>query len=70
MQLKIIITCIFTLFIYNTCASIKDVGEIRPAMVAGSFYPADPAKLKTTVDFFISNANSTEIHGQIKAIIV
>jgi AmmeMemoRadiSam system protein B/AmmeMemoRadiSam system protein A len=70
MQLKIIITCIFTLFIYNTCASIKDVGEIRPAMVAGSFYPADPAELKTTVDFFISNANSTEIHGQIKAIIV
>ena len=42
---------------------------IRPAAVAGSFYPADPTELKTMVDGFLED-NHTLVMPRPKAVIV
>ena len=34
--------------------------NIRPAMFAGSFYPADASKLKEQINFYLSKVNSKQ----------
>lgn len=43
--------------------------KLRPAGVAGSFYPADPAALKTAMDEMMARATQPAINGQILAVI-
>ncbi len=43
--------------------------QIRPAAVAGSFYPADPKDLAKTVDDFLARATPPPIDGTIQAIV-
>ena len=43
--------------------------QVRPAAVAGSFYPADPKDLAKTVDDFLARATPPPIDGTIQAIV-
>lgn len=49
---------------YNVVAA-----DVRPPAVAGQFYPASPSKLKHMVDGFLSSAGTSEITGQIIALL-
>lgn len=44
--------------------------QVREPAVAGSFYPGNEKELSLLVDEYLSNVNSPEIKGSIKAIIV
>ncbi len=52
------------------CRFASALPEIRPSILAGTWYPADKEELLTTIKKFLSNAHIPPIHGQIKAIIV
>lgn len=43
--------------------------KLRPAGVAGSFYPADPAALKAMMDEMMARASQPAISGQILAVV-
>lgn len=43
--------------------------KARPAGVAGSFYPSDPAQLTAMMDDMLSRASQTAIDGQILAVV-
>ena len=51
------------------CATAENKNKVREPMVAGGFYPADPAELKSMVDQFLENAGSHSVSGHIQAII-
>lgn len=42
---------------------------IRPPAVAGSFYPADPARLAATVDRLLADAAPPPVPGRVKALV-
>lgn len=42
----------------------------RPAAVAGSFYPSDPAELKQCLAGFLTSANPPKVEGRLRALIV
>jgi MEMO1 family protein len=44
-------------------------GQIRPASVAGAFYPSDPKELAATVDGFLAHASVPVQKGQIIALV-
>jgi AmmeMemoRadiSam system protein B/AmmeMemoRadiSam system protein A len=44
--------------------------DVRPAAVAGQFYPADPGQLTSMVDRFLAEAHPKEITGNLVAIVV
>ncbi len=46
-----------------------DVRKQRPAAVAGTFYPADPAELASTVDRLLKAATVPAVKGQLWAIV-
>lgn len=45
-------------------------GNVRPAAVAGQFYPADRQELETDVKQYLSAATKTGIHAPVRAVIV
>ena len=45
-------------------------GDVRPAAVAGQFYPADSQTLKTDVKRYLSAATKAGLHGVVRAVIV
>jgi MEMO1 family protein len=47
----------------------SDKAKIRPAGVAGSFYPADPEELGKMVDAFLARAAVPEIPGPVIAVV-
>ena len=49
--------------------STNDVGQVRPAAVAGTFYPADRSELEKTVDGLLAGAQVAPVQGQLWAII-
>ena len=50
-------------------ARAADKQKVRPAGVAGSFYPADPKELGKTVDDYLARATVAEIKGSIVALV-
>lgn len=44
-------------------------GQVRPAYVAGTFYPADPVQLRKMVETFLREASPPEVTGKIKGLI-
>ena len=69
MWVKNLLVMVIILLLCGYCATAGDKDKIRQPMVAGSFYPADPAELKTMVDQFIAHTGSHKISGRIMAII-
>ncbi|MBN1407406.1 MAG: AmmeMemoRadiSam system protein B [Calditrichaceae bacterium] len=67
--LKYFLMMVFIPVFCTQCAAADNQDKIHKAMVAGSFYPADPAELKSMVDQFLANAGSHSISGQVLAII-
>ncbi|MGZ7029454.1 MAG: AmmeMemoRadiSam system protein B, partial [Terriglobales bacterium] len=49
--------------------STKDATQVRPAAVAGTFYPADRGDLEKTVDGLLAGAQVAPVQGQLWAII-
>ncbi|MGA1999688.1 MAG: AmmeMemoRadiSam system protein B [Terriglobales bacterium] len=49
--------------------SANDVGQVRPAAVAGTFYPADRSELEKTVDGLLAGAQVAPVQGHVWAII-
>ncbi len=58
--------CALLLFYKPACA----IPEIRPSILAGTWYPADKNELLEMIGRFLSNAHIAAIKGKIKAIIV
>jgi MEMO1 family protein len=50
-------------------ASGRDQGQVRPAAVAGRFYPSSPFQLRATVELLLANVRSASVAAP-KAIIV
>jgi MEMO1 family protein len=48
----------------------ENIGPIRKAAVAGSFYPENAEELITTIDGYLKNINLPELEPNIRAIIV
>ncbi|MFN4218304.1 MAG: AmmeMemoRadiSam system protein B [Candidatus Bipolaricaulia bacterium] len=44
--------------------------RIRPAAVAGSFYPASPQRLRTTVETLLAQAQPKALAGEVRGLIV
>jgi len=44
-------------------------GKLRPAGVAGAFYPADPAALNGMMDAMLAQVKLPKIEGQIEAVV-
>ncbi len=55
------------LFYFNCCYAVSD---IRPSILAGSWYPAEKKELIDMINGFFKKAKLPEIKGSIKAIIV
>lgn len=51
-------------------ASDRDIKELRRAMVAGSFYPAEPMALSKQLAELFSRARRLDFSGKVKAIVV
>ena len=66
---KYFLMIVFVLTFCTQCAKAENKTRVREAMVAGSFYPADPAELKSAVDQYLANTASHSISGQVMAII-
>lgn len=56
-----------TLAVY--AADAKKPGGTRPAAVAGSFYPGDPAVLEETVDGLLNGATASRVESPVVALI-
>ena len=46
-----------------------DTLDIRPSPIAGSWYPANPKSLATSIDKFLEEVRLPEIHGRVIAVI-
>ena len=57
-----------SLFIYTGCSNAQEQ-KIRPAGVAGGFYPKDPAELSSLIDNYLQAVPAQNIEGKILAII-
>lgn len=54
---------------YNRSESMNKITDIRPSLLAGRWYPANPGKLAETVDLYIQQAELPQISGDIIALI-
>jgi AmmeMemoRadiSam system protein B len=43
--------------------------DLRPSPIAGTWYPANPKSLATSIDEFLEDVKLPEIHGQVIAVI-
>ena len=50
-------------------APSNDAAQVRPAAVAGSFYPADRDELSKTVDGLLAAAHGAPVQGHLWAIV-
>lgn len=48
---------------------MKPVSDLRPSPIAGTWYSADPHRLKNQVDGFLREADVPELHGTVVAVI-
>lgn len=64
MRTTIPLLALWILLIGATCAR-----DVRPAAVAGAFYPSDPEVLRKTVDGYISAAPKDKAPGRLVAIV-
>jgi MEMO1 family protein len=49
--------------------SARVPSQVRPPAVAGSFYPAEPELLRSTVDGFIVQGTSPPLHGPLRGLV-
>jgi len=68
MQKKTLISCFIISLIFLTNAYA--ISDIRPSILAGTWYPAEKKELLNMIHEFLSNAKIPSINGNIKAIIV
>jgi len=63
--------CVFLLLLFLSLLSPVACAraQVRPAAVAGSFYPADPKELAKMVDDFIARATPPAIDGTVQALV-
>jgi len=59
------IACLIALGSVTVCQTSK----VRPAAVAGAFYPADPAQLGKMVDELLAKAGGEKIDGELLALV-
>jgi len=59
---------IITMFIFTGCSNAQEQ-KIRPAGVAGGFYPKDPTQLTKKIDGFLKNVPDQKISSDIFALI-
>ena len=74
MQIRFRLTLLIALTLLAGCALLAGSPppapeQVRPAVVAGSFYPADPKELAAMVDGFIARANVPEPKGELIAVV-
>lgn len=48
---------------------MKPVSDLRPSPIAGTWYSADPTRLRNQVDGFLREAVLPEMHGEVIAVI-
>ncbi len=51
-------------------AGEKGSENVRPSILAGSWYPANPERLAETVQGYLANADGDPLSGEVKALIV
>ena len=51
-------------------SSAPALQKVRPSAVAGSWYSADPAELRTQIDDLLAKANAPNLFGELRALIV
>ena len=66
-KIKLLILLLF-IFLYDSAAYA--ISEIRPSILAGTWYPADKNELLEMINKFLASAHIPVIKGKIKAIIV
>jgi AmmeMemoRadiSam system protein B/AmmeMemoRadiSam system protein A len=57
------------LFLFLALSPACARAQVRPAAVAGSFYPADPKELAKMVDDFIAHATPPAVEGAIQTLV-
>lgn len=67
--IKYFLLIVLILSFCTHCATAENKIKVREPMVAGGFYPADPAELKSVIDQFLENSRVHSISGQVWAII-
>lgn len=67
--LIILITIPFALLFQKTIISTKKP-EIRQAVFAGTWYPAEPSELENLTRFYLGNSEQLELNGAVRALIV
>jgi hypothetical protein len=55
---------------YGTAPSAKEPGGVRKAILAGSWYPANPESLRRLIAGYLSKAEADIPEGELKAVIV
>ena len=63
-------TGLFIIILFFLCGIAHAIPQIRPSILAGSWYPAQEKELLGMINSFLSSANIPQINGTIKAIIV
>ncbi len=66
-KIRLLILLLF-IFLYDSAAYA--ISEIRPSILAGTWYPADKNELLEMINKFLASAHIPVIKGKIKAIIV
>jgi len=54
----------------TSCSAQAQEDQIRQPAVSGTFYPSEPAKLKTMVEDFLNKANPPPQEGELKGLVV
>ena len=49
--------------------SAVDRSQVRPSVIAGSWYPGRPAELRTTIERYLANVEPTELEGELVGLI-
>ncbi|HMB00973.1 MAG TPA: AmmeMemoRadiSam system protein B, partial [Spirochaetota bacterium] len=51
------------------CTGVSAADKIRPPAVAGTFYPAEPERLKKMIKKYLDQAETTTLKGKLKALV-
>ena len=49
--------------------STVDRSQVRPSVIAGSWYPGQPAELRATIERYLANVEPTELEGELVGLI-
>jgi AmmeMemoRadiSam system protein B len=66
----LVLSALFVYLGYGTASSAKEPQDVRRAILAGSWYPANPDGLSRLIEGYLSNAHADIPEGKLKAIIV